>query len=113
MAKNRRKALASKLKRLRLERGYSTYRVAKLSGLTESMIRTMEGRNPYREPEPWNVSVRTAMGLVSVFGPHLSLQDFLPVPLSAESAARTMGFRWLASSHAEGFSPQLTEPPTS
>lgn len=74
-----RKALAAKLKRMRKARGWSRYRVAKEAGLAENTIRTLEGGNPERAPNPCDVSVAVAGALIELYAPELGWSDFLPL----------------------------------
>ena len=77
-ARGQRSTLARKLTRLRADRDLTVREVARRAELSPDMVKTLEGRNPRRETQPWMVSVRTAVLLCSVFAPELTLADFLP-----------------------------------
>ena len=80
--------LGERLQKLRADRDWSVSEVSRRTGLSWDMICTVEGRNPRRATEPWNVSVATAIALVAAFYPDLSLADFFPPSASSTGRKR-------------------------
>jgi hypothetical protein len=92
--------LATKLRNARLVRGWSIHGASERMGLSShTLLRTLEGLNPEREPGGPDCKLSTVLTLVRAYWPDVTLDDFAGeellfklVPKDAKSNRRLKGY---------------------
>jgi hypothetical protein len=65
------------LVKAREKRGWSRYQASQRCGINANVIRTLEGANPDRAPNPQKTELRIVMALILLYWPDVSLADFM------------------------------------